>query len=119
LISRSDVALTLGQHKSSYQLYGTPWAGDAHTARNESTSLDALCFLTQASTTCLREMDRVHALEHLLPVTTLPWFDGQAIGGALDACAALIESVPCYELLFCPQRSALERVLRELGDAGS
>ena len=101
----------------AYWLYGTPWAGDARAARNERTSLNAMCFLTQANSTRLCELQPAQALERLLAVTTLPWFDAEAIGRALDACAALIESVPCYELLFHRDRKAIEQVLGGLRDA--
>ena len=67
--------------------------------------------------TRLCELRPLQALERLLPVTTLPWFDAQAISHALDACAALVESVPCYEMFFHPDRETIERELRELQNA--
>lgn len=86
-------------------------------ARNEHAPLNALCFLTQASDTRLRDLAPAEALQRLLPITTLPWFDAAGIGRALDACAELIASVPCYELLFEPCRTSVERALRGLGHA--
>ncbi|MFT5173284.1 MAG: hypothetical protein ACI8W7_001458 [Gammaproteobacteria bacterium] len=112
-----DGAVNTRPSEARYQLHGTPWAGDAYVARNEHTTLDALCFLTQANTTRLVELTATRALERLLPVATLPWFDAHTIGHALDACAALVENVPCYELLFRPDRAQIEQVLAELCDA--
>lgn len=99
---------------AQFQLHGTPWAGDAHIARNEHAPLAALCFLTQAASTQLRELTPAAALQRLLPVATLPWFDKTGIGRALDACALLIANVPCYELWFTPCRQSIERALQGL-----
>jgi hypothetical protein len=100
-----------------FQLHGTPWAGDAHMARNEHAPLAALCFLTQATSTRLQDLIPADALQRLLPITTLPWFDARAIGRALDACEQLIANVPCYELLFAPCRTSVEHALLGLGRA--
>lgn len=83
-------------------------------ARNEHAPLNALCFLTQAADTRLRDLTPAEALQRLLPIATLPWFDANGIGRALDACAELIANVPCYELLFAPCRTSVERALRGL-----
>lgn len=114
-LRRSDTSSGVASDRGcSYRLYGTPWAGDAHAARNEHTPLRALCFLTQSDSTMLRKLSPALALERLLPVTTLPWFDAAAIGHSLDACAMLIDSVPCFELRFERCGDAIEQALGEL-----
>ena len=112
----SDDRLFLRHKNNQYQLYGTPWAGDAHAALNQSTKLNALCFLSQSQSTQLRPLEPREALERLLPVTTLPWFDKGNIGHSLQACANLLEQVPCYELAFRPDTQAVQDVLAELAD---
>ena len=42
------------------------------------------------------------ALEKLLPVTSLPWFDRKVVPQILSFCDDLITSVPIYELHFKP-----------------
>jgi len=100
--------------REQLRLHGTPWPGDAVVARAESTALDALCFLEHAPVTRLSALSPRAALERLLPVVTLPWFDRERIGDLIERCARLVSARPCYRLAFRPDADALARALAPL-----
>jgi len=93
------------------EIHGTPWPGDASVALNQHCRLDALCFLRQSGTTALKPLTSAAALEYLLPVASIPWYDRAQLHNALDLCAQLLASVPVYELHFQRQDPELTRLL--------
>jgi hypothetical protein len=96
----SDDRVVAGPAPGGWRIHGTPWAGDAGVAEPGSADLAALCFLRQAPEPALRPLAPALALERLLPVATLPWFDAAGVGDALDAASRLLAEVPCFELAF-------------------
>ena len=104
--------------RPALRVHGTPWPGDAGVARNEAAPLSALCFLQHAATTRLTALAPRDALERLLPVTTLPWFDRARIGAAIEDCARLVAAVRCFRLDFRPEAGALADALAALDRAG-
>ena len=50
----------------------------------------------------VRDINSREAIERLLPVTSIPWYDKEVIPEMLDLCEELISSVPVYELYFKP-----------------
>lgn len=88
--------------------YGSPWPGELGAARNERAPLSAFVFLKQAQENILVPLSAAQALEQLLPVGTIPWFDGELLPAALECCQNLVSKVPAYEFHFTPTREAVE-----------
>jgi len=110
----SDDRIVARIRKEQVEIHGTPWPGDAFVALNQHCHLDALCFLHQSGSTALRPLTAAAALEYLLPVASIPWYDRQQLHQALDLCSQLLASVPVYELHFQRQDPGLARLLESL-----
>ncbi len=95
--------------------YGTPWPGELGAAQNERAHLSAFVFLIQAQENKLVPLSAAQALERLLPVGTIPWFDGELLPAALEFCQALVDRVPAYEFYFTPTPAAVEALAGGLG----
>ena len=113
----SDDRVMLRRFGSKLSMYGTPWPGDAGVAINESVPLKALCFLRHADDTSLRPLKPEEVLQRLLPVASIPWYESELAGKALDLCEFLIETYPAYELSFRPQANDLSSVLDDFSAA--
>lgn len=99
----------------SVLVYGTPWAGEGQVAENRAVPLEALIFLHQATENELRRISVHEALAQLFPVVSVLWFDRPRMERATAFCGELVESLPCYELHFCPGIGAIDLVRRLLG----
>ena len=107
----SDDRIVLRVDAEKIDLYGTPWPGDAHVALNLSAPLTSLCFLSQSEHSGLESISKSRALERLLPVTSIPWYDRSLLSNALDLCEQVINRTPVYELHFQRHDTQLESVL--------
>lgn len=110
----SDDRVVLRVDSEQVALYGTPWPGDAQVALNLSAPLTSLCFLCQSDHSGLESISKSRALERLLPVTSIPWYDRSLLSNALDLCEQVINRTPIYELHFQRHDSKLEGVLDSL-----
>jgi len=99
----SDDRIVIRRTAGTYRAFGTPWPGEAGIAQNESFPLSCLFFLSRGCENELREIGRKEALERLLPVTSIPWYDREIVGDILIFCEDLISLVPTYELRFKPE----------------
>ncbi len=108
----SDDRVVLRQDSAGPRLYGTPWPGEGRMAVPASAPLAALVFLRHADEGAphdtLTPLSPAQALDRLLPVSSILWFDGVRMEAALDVCAELVATVPAYELSFRPEPSALD-----------
>ena len=115
----SDDRVMLRRFGGKLSMYGTPWPGDAGVAINESVPLKAICFLRHADDTSLRPLKPEEVLQRLLPVTSIPWYESELAGNALNLCEFLIEHYPAYELSFRPQANDLSSVLDDFPAAAA
>jgi hypothetical protein len=113
----SDDRIMLRRFGGKLSMYGTPWPGDAGVAINESVPLKAICFLRHADETSLRPLKPEQVLQRLLPVASIPWYESELAGNALNLCEFLIEHYPAYELSFRPRANDLTSVLDEFSAA--
>lgn len=113
----SDDRLFARRTPTEFEIHGTPWAGDAGVAVPLHAPLAGICLLRQAGHVALEPLRPATALERLLPLATLPWYDRERVGAALELCAALVTAVPCFDLAFTRDGAALAAVLSDLPDA--
>lgn len=100
LVRISDDRMVLRRAGTSFEAWGTPWAGTERIAENEGAPLAALAFLHQSERTELRPIGPAEGLSQLLPVGSVPWFDLERATACLAFCDALLAGVPLYELHF-------------------
>jgi hypothetical protein len=91
-------------------VYGTPWAGEGRVASNRAAPLHALVFLHQSPVDELRPIAPGAALEQLLPVVSVLWFDRERMERTTAFCGELVEALPSYELCFRREGAAVELV---------
>jgi hypothetical protein len=89
-----------------FEVFGTPWAGEAGIAVNEKANLDGIFFLSHGGDNFIEPMSRAEAFENLLPVTSIPWFDREVMDEILGFCEGLVSRVPAYRLCFRPDKDA-------------
>ncbi len=98
----SDDRLIVRKIGSGHRLYGTPWPGEGNIAENRSFPLERVFFLRHGAEHRLLELSPAEALRRLAAVTSIPWYDREALPGVLDTCDELIRSVRFGELTFRP-----------------
>jgi hypothetical protein len=113
----SDDRIVLRASGRVVRAYGTPWHGDGCFARPAGGPLGAVFVLRHSPRTELRRLAPAEAASHLLSRGFPPPWDARAWKRALDLCARVAESVPCYELAFRPDASAVEAVRAILAPA--
>jgi len=98
----SDDRVAVRKTDGVFQVYGTPWPGDAGIAENTRAPLAGIFFIIHGSANRIKEITRQEALKRILPVTSIPWYDREVMPHVLQFCGDLITQVPTYELHFKP-----------------
>ena len=114
----SDDRIVVRRTDSGHVIWGTPWPGDAAMAINASAPLAGVFFLHQDRAGRLASMAPGKAVERLMPVTSIPWYDAETVCHALDRCDALVAEVPAHDFHFPPTPEAV-RTLETFGGMGS
>jgi hypothetical protein len=104
----SDDRIIIRKTGDEFMVYGTPWPGEAGIAVNCCAPLSGIFFLDHRPFNEILRIGRGEALERLLPVTSIPWYDRRALSGVLSFCGELISHNPAYELGFKPDADAID-----------
>lgn len=104
----SDDRMAVRKIDGAFKAYGTPWPGDAGIAENKCVPLAGIFFIRHGSENRIRELNRREALERMLPITSIPWYDHQLVPAMLDFCEDLTAHVPAFEFLSRPFPEAIE-----------
>lgn len=98
----SDDRVVVRKISGSYQVYGTPWAGEAGIARNMHAPLGGIFFIRHSSENNVRDLLPADALKRLMPVVSIPWYDEDPMSGIFSTLESMVSTVPSYELSFTP-----------------
>lgn len=98
----SDDRVVVRNIKGAFNVFGTPWAGDAGIAENRGLPLSGIFFIRHADNNMIRAIKPDQVIERLLPLISVPWYDRDLIPEVLSCCDSLASSVPGYELSFRP-----------------
>lgn len=104
----SDDRVVIRRAADTIFVHGTPWAGEGRMAEHRAAPLGALVFLHQAERNELERITSGAALEQLLPVLSILWFDRPRMEAALNFCSELVAEVPAYNFHFRPEEAALD-----------
>lgn len=104
----SDDRIVVRKTGRKFIAFGTPWPGEGKIAVNKSVPLSGIFFMMQSSTNRIEEISPQKALEKLLPVISIPWYDAITMNSILSFCEDLISSIPAYTLSFRPDREAVD-----------
>ena len=98
----SDERMVTRKINGRFNAYGTPWHGEEGTTRNKGVPLSGIFFLNHGKENTAVPLKPQQALERLLKVTSIPWYDREVMPEVLLFCEDLITRVPLFELHFTP-----------------
>jgi hypothetical protein len=107
----SDERVALRKCGGLFNVYGTPWPGEDHVARNIKAPLAGICFMKHSVSNDIKRISTAEAVGRLLPAVSIPWYDRQATDMILSFCDELLSAVPLYEITFRPGPEAAELVI--------
>ena len=77
-------------------------------AENTSAPFSGIFFLKHGSENRIKEITQQEALERLLPVASIPWYDKDLVPKMLDFCGDLVSHVPVYALHLKPNHEVVD-----------
>jgi len=104
----SDDRIIVRDTGSGPRMFGTPWLGEAGVCADGNAPLSAILFLKKSSTNSLTKLDQKQAIERLMPVASVPWYDRDLIAPILTTCEKIVSKVPAYDFGFTPTSDAVE-----------
>jgi hypothetical protein len=104
----SDDRVVIRKINGDFKLFGTPWAGDAGIAENKSFPLSRIFFINHSETNMIKDIKPKEAIERLMPVTSIPWYDEKKMSAILSFCEDLVFNVPAHELHFRPDSKVVD-----------
>jgi hypothetical protein len=106
----SDDRVIVRERDGRFWAYGTPWHGDARLSSPEAVPLERIFLIEHAEENAVGRLDPLQATSWLLARAFPPLWDAQGMAFTLAFLEALVEAVPCYELSFVPDESAVDFV---------
>jgi hypothetical protein len=96
----SDDRIVVREIDGELRMFGTPWSGEAGIAKNKDLPLKGIFFLHQGAVNHLKKIKPAEAMERLIPVTSVPWYDKSVLPTVLTFCEEMISTCPAYDLVF-------------------
>jgi len=113
----SDDRIIIRKRNGQFWMYGTPWHGEAALASSKGTPLNAIFFLRQAMKNEIVSQSNAVTAARLLACGFPPFYDPAGLEFTLGFYDELTTSIPCAELGFVPDRTAIDCV-RSLASRG-
>ncbi len=98
----SDDRIAVRKIKGEFKMFGTPWSGDAGIAKNKDLLLHGIFFIHHGEKNLIKKISPVEAVERLIPVTSIPWYDENTLTKTLAFFEELVSDCPAYDLFFRP-----------------
>lgn len=106
----SDDRVIVRRKRDRFQLYGTPWHGEARICSSKSVPLEKIFFLKQTPENYIREITNIDAVSRLLVRCFPTFYNFEGMEYTLKLCAEISKEIPCYELGFVPNKSVLDLI---------
>ncbi|HSO60293.1 MAG TPA: hypothetical protein VLR50_04560 [Desulfobacterales bacterium] len=107
----SDDRVIVRRQKGSFYLYGTPWHGEAAFAAPGGVELRRIFFIRHGQAHAIRKLSPAGAVREMLKCSFPPLWDAGGMAAALELFHGMATSVPCAELAFVPDSSAIDFVM--------
>ncbi|MFA6053978.1 MAG: hypothetical protein WC769_01255 [Thermodesulfovibrionales bacterium] len=98
----SDDRIVVRKIDGELRMFGTPWSGEAGIAGNKDLPLHGIFFLHHGEENLIKEIPPTEAIEKLMPVTSIPWYDKSMLAKVLTFCEEIVSACPAYDLFFRP-----------------
>jgi len=106
----SDDRVIVRKQGREFRVYGTPWHGEAAFGSPREARLERIFFLRHGKDDSVKDMKGLDPVSHLLTCSFPPLWDSQEMEFVLEFFSQLSAQVPCQELSFRPEKSALTLV---------
>ena len=106
----SDDRVIVRKQGGEFRVYGTPWHGEAAFGSPREVKLERIFFLRHGQENSVQDMAGLGPVSHLLTCSFPPLWDSQRMEFVLEFFSQLAAQVPCQELNFRPEKSALALV---------
>jgi hypothetical protein len=107
----SDDRVIVRRQNGLLRLYGTPWHGDEMFAARGGVELERIFFIRHGLRNQIRELSAAGAVREMLKCSFPPLWDAGGMAAALELFHDMAASVPCAELAFAPNQTAIDFVL--------
>ncbi len=104
----NDDRVAVYPENGRWRIAGTPWHGSGRFAEHLDAPLNAVCALHQDRANHAEAMDRPSAIDALLPIASIPWFDETSADFALRALNRLAAEIPVFRFRFTKTPAAVE-----------
>ena len=115
----SDDRVIVRRQNGSFRLYGTPWHGDEAFAAPGGVELSRIFFIRHGQGNDIRKLSAAGAVREMLKCSFPPLWDAGGMAAALELFHTVAVSVPCAELAFVPDHTAMDFVLDRAGGTRS
>ncbi len=106
----SDDRTIVRKKGNQFWMYGTPWHGEAKFGSPRGVRLESIFFLRQCKENAITETKGIDPVSQLLTCSFPPYWDPRGMAFAMELFTDLTAQVPCQELAFKPDRSAIDLV---------
>lgn len=110
----NDDRIVVRQVGGRLWIYGTPWHGEGRLASPARAPLTRIYFLRHGMSNLLVPLKNAEAVGRLFSYSFPAFYSPTALDFALSFLETVVQVVPCYELRFLPDPTAVE-FLRERG----
>jgi hypothetical protein len=112
----SDDRTIVRKRGHQFWMYGTPWHGEAKFGSPRGVRLERIFFLRHGQKNSINEIKGIDPVSQLLTCSFPSYWDPQGMAFTLEIFSDLTAQVPCQELAFKPERSAIDHVIEQLMD---
>jgi hypothetical protein len=107
----SDDRLVLRINDGELWMYGTPWHGEAAFASPGKTKISRIFILQQGSRNQITGLSRAKAVGEIFARSFPPFHSAEGLEHTVGFLSRVVETVPCFEFQFVPDRTSVEAVL--------
>jgi hypothetical protein len=107
----SDDRIIVRKSGENFRMYGTPWHGEAQFVSPRGVNLKKMFFLRHAGQNEIHSLNGIESVQQLLKCSFPPFWDAKGMNFTLDLFSEMATAVPCYQLGFKPDRSAIDFIL--------
>jgi hypothetical protein len=106
----SDDRIIIRKMDEIFYAYGTPWHGDVEVANPGRVEIEKIFFLEHSDKNHVKSLSPVDAATRMFVRCFPTFWDKEGLSFTLSFIDEIVRKIPCYELGFVPDKSAVEFV---------
>jgi hypothetical protein len=109
----SDDRTLVRETEGEFQMFGTPWHGEAKFGSARGVRLEKIFFLRHGQNNKIQSLSTIQSVQKLLQCSFPPYWDAAGMEYTMGFFEQLTTRVPCYELTFEPDERVIEMFRRD------